>query len=184
MKKILLGLGLVGLVSGNLLAEDLKVGSFVPDMGVKIKTDDFNNVKVDLRVASNLTDYENILNKGEIVIKTTDFKSIGIGLENKLLIGSNKYDWGITLEKFNTLQDKDAELKLYGGYITDKYNFIGKELNFYAGLEYTHEYRPLGDKDFISYRFGTNINQDLYIGIKAKDTDRGIDNIVQVSYKF
>jgi len=184
MKKILISLGLVSLVSVGLNADDLRIGSFNPDLGLKIKTDDFNNVKVDLNLFSNLTDYENVLNKSNIVLKTTDFKSVGFGIDNKLLIGTNNYDWGFSLEKFNTDINKDAEFKIYGGYITQKYNLINKDMNFYVGVEYTNEFKPFEDKSFISYRFGTYINNDLYLGIKSKDTDKGIDNIIQASYKF
>lgn len=185
MKKILIGLGLIGVLGFNLSANEIITTPLKNDLGVKIITDDFNNVRLNLNIASNLTTYENVLNKTDLYIRTTDFHSIGLGIDNKLLIGSNNYQYGILFEKYNTNKDMEAELRIYGNYITNKYNFIGKDFNFYVGAEYTHEFKNLIRQDnFISYRYGMIINNDLSIGLKAKDTDNGIDNILQVSYKF
>lgn len=185
MKKILLGLGLVGVLGFNLSANEIMTTPLKNDLGVKIITDNFNTVRLNINVASNLTTYGDILNKSDFYIRTTDFHSIGLGVDNKLLIGTNNFKYGVLFEKYNTNKDMESELRIYGTYITNSYNIINKDVNFYVGAEYTYEHNNLKSQDYyISYLYGMIINKDLSIGIRAADTDNGINNILIASYKF
>lgn len=185
-RKFLMGLGLVSLISSNLFA--IEVNDIKKDMFVILKTDDFKNVKVDLNLLSYKTGYENIDNTSYLNIKTTDFNSVGIGVMNIMDIEYQKSNYrvqyGLDFETYNN-KNQYEEFKLYAGYISNNYPILGEKVSLYTGIELISNNKENNfNKVYTNYRFGTFINNKIYMGYKVKDTEKGMENLIQVQYIF
>lgn len=193
MNKIIMGLGLIGVMVSNSFSSDLNNenlgdSGFYKDLGLKLKTENFDNLKVDLRLFSRDIESKDFSNSLEISLKTTDFKSIGVGIDNDIMFNKycNAFKYGGSLEIFND-DKKDAELKIYGSYISNSYIVNDYKLNFLTGVEVVNVFKPTV-KDFhkidVNYRFGTYIENNIYVGWKVLEDENGMSNNLQVEYRF